>query len=70
MGFYKQVRPAVRAYIHKGLCVMFTTMPYTLDPKLLGGSTKGTFEPVCRGALITPTLPPVLLLQKYVIEAV
>lgn len=41
-----QVRPEVRAYIHKELCVMFTTMPYTLDPKFLGGTKKGTFEPV------------------------
>lgn len=41
-----QVRPEVRAYIHKELCVMFTTMPYTLDPKFLGGSKEGTFEPV------------------------
>jgi len=41
-----QVRPKVRAYIHKELCVMFTTMPYTLDPEFLDGSEKGTFEPV------------------------
>ena len=35
------IRPAVRAYVHSEACVMFTTMPYTLDKAKLGSK----FEP-------------------------
>jgi len=45
------VRPAVRAYVHREMCVMFTTMPYSLDPAFLGGEDSAgcTFEPRVSG---------------------